>query len=426
MIKQKLFLCIISTILLFNQCAKKSPQLTIAIGGAPNEIDYWETILNEFQQKTSIPVKLLRQPTDTDQRRQNLVIPLKAKEPDPDIFLMDVAWVGQFAHSDWLLPLNSFIDMDKFDLKNFFASVLEQIDHYHNTIIALPVYIDSGLLYYRKDLLNKYKLSVPTTWEELIQTALKVQTEERKSNLQLYGYVWQGAQYEGLTCNFMEFLTSNKGKLIDASGKSTIMDNKNIQALQLMTDLIHRYKISPPNTYTEMKEEEVRTYFENGNALYERNWPYAAKLHESDSSPIKSKWGMTILPKFNNGQHASTLGGWHLGISKFSDKQNEAWELLKFITSYEIQKKFALNLGWNPGRQDIYSDGQIKKEIPNMAVLKQAFTYSVARPVVPYYTQFSEILQKYVNMALAGTKDPKQALEEANTEIIKIINLYNE
>ncbi|HVP56734.1 MAG TPA: ABC transporter substrate-binding protein, partial [bacterium] len=87
-------------------CSKPSPRITLMIGGAPAELDYWEKIIREFSQTSGVAVNLMRQPTDTDQRRQSLIIPLKAGEKDPDVFLMDIIWIGQFAASLWLEPLD--------------------------------------------------------------------------------------------------------------------------------------------------------------------------------------------------------------------------------------------------------------------------------------------------------------------------------
>ena len=205
---------ILAVCLIFMACsAQKSDQtIVIAVGGAPSEVDFWEKIAAQCKDKTGIALELIRQPTDTDQRRQNLVTALRARKSTPDIFLMDVAWIAQFAASDWLEPLGSYMENSDLKEEQFFKPVLEQADRYDNRLIALPVYIDGGLLYYRKDLLQKYGYdNPPQTWDELVRCAEKVMKQEQKSNKEFTGFVWQGAQYEGLTCNFLEFAGSNDG-----------------------------------------------------------------------------------------------------------------------------------------------------------------------------------------------------------------------
>jgi len=411
---------------LLSGCARESASLVFAVGGAPNECDAWESLIEEFEQRSGIEVTLQRQPTDSDQRRQSLMLPLQAARTDPDVFLMDVAWLSQFAASGWLLPLDSYIEQSGFDVAVLLAPIVNQLDIYEQQMIAMPVYVDCGLLYYRSDLLEKYGCAVPETWEQLVACAQEVQAGEREDNPRFEGFVWQGAQYEGLVCNFLEFIASNGGEIINEEGNLALNTEKNREALQFMKDLIHDYKISPPNTYTEMKEEEVRMLFQSGNALFERNWPYAGPLHAAADSPVRGKFALTLLPKFEAGRHASTLGGWHVGISKYSDRKEDGWKLVDFILSYESQKRLALELGWNPGRKDLYGDPEVLRKMPHLETLRTVVEASVARPRLPFYTQVSEVLQKSVSGALSGSLPVEGALEQAETQIARILDTYRE
>lgn len=390
-------------VLLVACCSKK--KFVFAVGGAPNEVKFWEELVKEFEEETGINVEILRQPIDTDQRRQNLSVALKAKRPDPDVFLMDIAWLAQFDKSGWLEPLEK--KKNGISTKDFFGT-------YKDNFVALPVYVDGGLLYYRKDMIEK----PPETWDELVKIAIEVQRKERRGNPNFYGFVWQGAQYEGLVCNFLEFASSFGGGITIKGEKLFINTPENLKALKFMHDLIHEFKVSPPNTFTEMREEEVRIFFQEGNALFERNWPYAWALHKKAGL----KFGVAPLPRLK--RNASTLGGWHIGISKFSDEKEKSWKLLKFIVSYRIQKKLALKLGWNPGLKSIYEDPEILRKLPHFATLRNVFRNLVARPTIPYYTQISEVIQKYINAALAGRVTPEKALMKAEKEAQKIIERY--
>ena len=423
---------------MFTGCKKEQPSqppeeekpekvtIVFAVGGAPSEVDYWHKVIEEFEKKNpNISVDLLRQPMETSTRMQTLVTPLSGKESTPDVFLMDVAWVGQFAASNWLAPLDDFISKDNYDLSVFFKKTLEFADTYKGKICALPVYIDAGLLYYRKDLLEKYGFSKPPElWSDLVTIAQKVQEGERKTNPNFWGFVWQGKQYEGLVCDFLEYIVSNGGNILDKDGKPILNSESNIEALTFMRDLIHKYKISPPNTYTEMTEEPVRMTFQSGNAMFERNWPYAWGLHNADDSPVKGKVGIAPLPHFPGHESAATLGGWHIGMNIYSKRKEATWEFIKFVESFETQKGFAMNLGWNPGRKDVYDDPDVVEKSPHLKALKDVFVGAVPRPGVPYYTKLSDAIQKYVNAAIAGKMDPKDALNKAQEEVEEIISEY--
>ncbi len=409
-------------------------ELSFAVGGAPAELEFWEELIRDFETATGVRVNLIRQPTDTDQRRQGLLIALAAAQEDPDVFLMDVVWLAQFAASGWLHPLDAYTreraeggngDGAGVNLDVFFPNVLNRADRYKGSLIALPVYVDGGLLYYRVDLLRRIGVSAaPQTWDRLVEYSLAVQEAMRPAVPQFYGFLWQGAQYEGLICNFLEFAGSNEGGIISDDGRLAVDSRENVEAGRFMADLIHRWRISPPSTFIEMKEEEVRTAFEQGRGLFERNWAYAWPLHQSAGSVVRGETGIGLLPHFKGGRSVSTLGGWHIGISKYSDRKDLSWELVRFVVSYETQRRLALNLGWTSGRRDVYDDPMVRAELPHFAVLKNVFEEARPRPILPYYTQISEILQRYLNAMLAGALTPETALALAQRDAARIVERY--
>jgi len=416
---------LLSLVFLLTSCTVQKERIVFSVGGAPSEIEFWEKILEDFEKQTSIRVSILRQPTDSDLRRQSLLVALKARRNDPDVFLMDIAWIAQFANAGWLWELEDVVKKDKFDLNVFWPNILNFADRFKGKLVALPVYIDAGLLYYRADLLEKYGFKKPpTTWEELVGYSLKIQPEIRKTNPNFFGFVWQGAQYEGLVCNFLEFAGSNNGGIEIVDSDIKINTKENLEALKFMRDLIHKIRISPMNTFTEMKEEEVRMFFQQGNALFERNWPYAWSLHNQKGSPVKGKVKIAPLPAFKNGKSVSTLGGWHIAISKYSDKKEEAWEFVKFVISKEIQKVLSIKLGWNPSRRDVYRDKDVLSVHPHLAELKEIFANALPRPNLPYYTQISELMRKSINAVIAGKKDPQEALSELEKDIKELVARY--
>ena len=421
----KFLISILLIIIIFLSCTQKKKQFTIWIGGAPNEIAFWEEVINEFEETSGIIVELVRQPTYTDQRRQALIISLEAEQPNPDLFLMDVVWIKQFVDSKWLQPLDEFLEADDFSTDIFFERIIEQVNEFNNTIYALPVFPDIALLYYRKDLLKKYGYDIPPeTWDELLDISLNIIGKEKKNNNFINGFVFQGAQYEGVVCTFNEFIASNNGSIMK-DNQLKINLQSNAEALGFMQDMIWKHKISPENTFTDMKEEEVRRSFQSGNSIFERNWTYAWKLHQQEGSPVAGKTGVTVLPHFQNGRSVSTLGGWHIGLSRYSDTKMEAWELIKFITSYKVQKKMIMTIGWNPARKDVYEDPDVNKEIPHVKVLKETLEKSVARPTLSFYTQLSQIIQRFVNNCLAGRMTPEEALSMIRNKGEDLMRLYS-
>lgn len=382
------------------------------IAGDPEPL---KRLLNRFEEENpGIKVKDETLPASTDEQHQFYVINLESKSSDFDVLSMDVIWVPEFARAGWLKGLSHLLPEE--ERKNFFAGPIEAVTHKDN-IYAIPWYIDAGLLYYRKDLLKKYNFSPPDTWQELVEISQKIISREER----LYGYLWQGKQYEGLVCNVLEFFWGNGGEIL-RKGESVINNRENNYALRFMRDLIIKYKISPPLVTTSI-EEQTRHIFGNGRALFMRNWPYAWNIFEKEGSPVKGKVGVSHLPSFPGKNSVSTLGGWQLGINRCSRYPEEAEKLIKFLTSPEAQKTLALTIGYKPTRKSLYYDNDLIREQPFMANLAEVFDKARPRPVTPYYLMITQVMQPEFSAALSGIKTPEEALASAHNQIAYILKV---
>lgn len=407
-------------------CAEQEARLTFWVGGAPQEVAFWEELVAEFESRSGIAVEVIRQPAATEQRKQGLVIALASGQPDPDVFLMDIIWIAQFVQSDWLEPLDRFFAKDVLVPGDFFSRVVPEADSHTGRTYALPAFLDVGVLYYRQDLLERHGFDgPPRTWRDLVTQATAIQAAERRHNPQFNGYVWQGAQYEGLVCTFLEFVATHGGRLT-ADGNVDLRDESTIAALDFMQGLIQRQRISPPNTYTEMQEEEVRRAFQRGNALFERNWLYAWGLHQREDSAVRGRVGLAPLPHANGAATAATLGGWQLGISKTSDAKERAWQLAAFLLSREIQTRILLTLGWYSGRPDVYTAPEVRRKVANVDQLQTIMAHAVSRPDLAYYGHVSRIIQRYVNDCLSGKRAPREAVTVMQAEIDRIGRFYGQ
>lgn len=420
----KTILTAVGLLFLIAGCSADERRLTFWVGGAPQEVDYWETLVEQYERRSGVRVEVIRQPAATEQRKQGLVIALAARQPDPDVFLMDIIWITQFVRSGWLEPLDGYFQSGSPQPQDFFESVIESVDRHDGRYFALPAFLDVGVLYYRRDLLQRHGFDgPPATWEELVEQALKVQSAERTRNPNFNGFVWQGAQYEGLVCTFLEFVATHGGGILRDKAVD-LTQAGNLPALRFMQELVREYRISPLNTYTEMQEEEVRRTFQRGNALFERNWLYAWSLHQRPGSTVRGKIGMAPLPHAPGYRTAAALGGWHLGISKHSDAGERAWDLVAYLMSREVQKKLLINLGWYSCRKDVYTDPEVRQKVANVEQLQRVVAHAVHRPDLAYYDHVSRVIQRYVNECLSGKIDARAALATMQQKIDRIEKNY--
>jgi multiple sugar transport system substrate-binding protein len=351
-------------------------------------------------------------PASTDEQHQFYAINLEGKSPEFDVLSMDVIWVPEFARAGWLKDLSHLLPEEERD--GFFPGPMQAVT-FNGKLYAIPWYIDAGMLYYRKDLLERYGFSPPETWQKLVEIAQYI--AKREPNL--YGFIWQGKQYEGLVCNVLEYFWSNNGDVL-RNGKVLINSPENIEALQFMVDLINRYQVTPPLVITAI-EEPTRHLFGSGKALFMRNWPYAWNIFQREGSLVKDKVGISGLPSFPEKTSASTLGGWQLGINRYSKNPDAAERFVKFLTSPEAQKTLALTIGYKPTRKSLYRDKELIEKQPFMVSLFDIMMKARPRPVTPYYMMITQVMQPEFSAAISGIKTPERALGSAQKQIENIL-----
>jgi trehalose/maltose transport system substrate-binding protein len=363
--------------------------------------------VKQFNAKFSgqgLTAKLLEFPEAADEQRNQFVQRQEAKSGECDIFFSDVIWTAEFASQKWLMDTSAYVTSRK---DEFIASTLESI-HFDGKYFGVPQATDAAFIYYRDD---KVK-SVPATWQELY-------TQAKADG----GIVYQGAPYEGLTCDYLELAFAAGGKVLSADGKkSEINSPANLKALQFMADGVKNG--SAPKAVTTYMEEPSRRSFESGKPAFMRNWPYAYALGNQKGSKVKGKFKVAPFPTFEGAGKAGILGGHNLVVSAFSKNPKGAVTLIDFLTSPEIEAQDAAKYSLGPVLNATYDDPAVKKALPFAAELKQAVTQAKSRPVSPVYPQISQAIYKNVNQALSGQVSPQDALKTADDQINKALATF--
>jgi multiple sugar transport system substrate-binding protein len=398
MLKMKNFLCSLLLVL----CIHVAPTLSY-----PTELRFvtwkseapevWNRAIADFErQNPGVRVVSEIGPQSSTQLHDLLTQKLRNRDTSLDVFVMDVVWPAEFASAGWALPLNRYLttaERDKF-LKAPMAA-----NQYAGRLFGMPLFIDAALLYYRKDLLEKYRLPPPRTWPELVEHAKAIIAGEKNPNL--VGFSAQFKQYEGLVCNMMEYILGNGGalwddkRLISALDQPAAMTAVRFVRDRIIGEISHRGVLA-------YEEPESLALFTEGQAIFHRNWPYAWSVaNDRERSKIPDRVGMIPLPGFSAGTGVATLGGWQIGISRLSRQPDLAWRFASFMTGAEIQKRIALATGRAPTRHALYDDSEVAAKIPNLKTLEQIFSKAVPRPITPVYAPLSNIMQRYFSSALA-------------------------
>jgi trehalose/maltose transport system substrate-binding protein len=371
-----------------------------------------------FEKNTGNHVKLVTMPSSSSEQFSQYRLWLAAGNKDIDVYQTDVIWAPQLA--------DQFIDLKeatKDVVGQFFPSIIAS-QTVNGRLVALPLFTDAPALFYRRDLLEKYGKQPPKTWDEMAATAKEVQDKERQAGQKdLWGYVFQGNSYEGLTCNALEWVkSSGGGQIVETDGTISINNEKAAAALERAKGWIGT--ISPPGVLA-YQEEESRGVWQTGNAVFMRNWPYAYSLGNGADSAVKGKFDVMTLPVAAAGDKpSSTLGGWNLAVSKYSEKQEAAIALVKFLASKEVQKARAVELSNLPTLTDLYDDKDVAAAQPFMPNWKPIFQDAVPRPSATAKVKYNEVSSKFwtaVHNTLSGSGSAAENLEllEADLTTLK-------
>ncbi|MCA1369506.1 ABC transporter substrate-binding protein [Bradyrhizobium sp. BRP14] len=392
-------------------------ELSLAANTTGKNVHFMREQLDLFEKQTGHKVNLVTMPPSSSEQFSQYRLWLAAENKDVDVYQTDVIWAPQLA--------DQFIDLTeaaKDVVGDYFPSII-QSQTVNGRLVALPLFTDAPALYYRKDLLEKYGKTAPKTWDELAATAKEIQEKERAAgNADIWGFVFQANAYEGLTCNALEWIkSSGGGQIVEPDGTISVNNEKAAAAIDRVKEWIGT--IAPEGVLA-YQEEESRGVWQTGNAVFMRNWPYAYALGNGDDSAVKGKFDVAPLPTASGGEKpSSTLGGWNLAVSKYSDEQEAAIELVKFLSSKEVQKQRALQLSQLPTLAALYDDAEIAAAQPFMPNWKPIFQSAVPRPSAVAKVKYNEVSSKFwsaVHNTLSGDGTAAENLELLEVELTEL------
>jgi multiple sugar transport system substrate-binding protein len=363
----------------------------------------WLKRFNAKFESQGLKAKVVEFPASADEQRNQFVQRQEAKAADCDVFRSDVIWTAEFASQGWLYDMTPYVESIK---DRFIAAPLETAT-YEGKIWGVPSYTNAALIYYRSDKVD----SVPATWQELYSSAADQG-----------GIVYQGAAYEGLTCDWLELAFAAGGSVLNEDGtEATINSPENVEATQLMIDSIESG--AAPKAVTTYMEPESLAAWQTGKPAYMRNWPYAYALSE-DTDRLKGKFKVAPLPEYEGGGTAGILGGANSVISSFSKNPGGALALVDYLSSEEWQTILTAEYSVPSPLEATWDAPEVQEAIPFHAELKQAIEQAKSRPVSPVYPQISQAIYKNVNAAITGNMTAEQAMEQAQADVEKALATF--
>jgi trehalose/maltose transport system substrate-binding protein len=378
--------------------------------------DAFDKILaGQFQQQTGIVVNVVPKPQDATENYSTYQRFFQAQSPDLDAMMLDVTWPAAFAQH--LIDLNPALG----GLAAQCYPTIIANNTVNGSLVGMPWFGDFGMLYYRTDLLRKYGIAAPpATWDDLAQQAGQIVGGEKASNPTLAGFVFQGSAYEGLTCDALEWVYSSGGGQFIENGQVTI---NNPQAAAILTEAKGWVGTIAPQGVTTYQEADTANAFVGGNAAFARNWPYMYTLAaDPQNSKVAGKFDVAPLPAAAGQQHVGTVGGWQLGVSRYSKAQNAAIEFVRYMAGPAVVTWRAVVGTYVPLYPAVAADPAVLKNQPYLQNL--ASVQRVTRPsnaLGANYNQGSTIIFQGINQVLTGG-DANQQLPQIQQQLQRLLS----
>jgi len=362
-----------------------------------------------------IPVNLPFSEFTTNDKKSILTRSLRNRSDGIDIFAVDLIWISRF--SKWSHPLENDIDSN---IISKFNDIAIEACYQNENLLAFPLFLDMGVLYYRKDLINELpdgaeiesKLKKSITWKEFIELG------KRFNNSGNPFYIFPGGDFEGMICNYHEMLSKDQSDKIFLENPFNLHTDYSSRALQQMVDFIYKYKFTPTN----VTDYDDFTAYINGyekNAVFQRGWigfPKHFKEYLKDTTKIKNMH-LAPLPHFEGNKTSSVFGGWSLMISKFSERKEEALKFILFLFEKENQIILYEKGGYLPVNTDVYSDSLFMAKNEELKTLIEIIPWAKHRPFIENYTRLSKIMSKQFHKALRSEITVSEALDKVNEKI---------
>ena len=405
---------------LFGAAAAQPVTIQVAVGAVGTELQLHRQALDQFMaDNPDIRVELIETPSGGTDRLGLYLQFFEARSPDVDVLQIDVIWPGILEeHLADLLQYGAGDVLDQYFPGSIANNMLD------GRLVAIPYQIGAGMLYYRTDLLEQYGFSgPPATWSELESMARTIMDGERAAgNPDMWGFVWQGNAYEGLTCNALEwFASAGAGEIIESDRTITVYNDAAIDMLETAGGWVGT--ISPVGV-TGFVEDDARNLFQAGNAVFMRNWPYAYNLGQAEDSVIRGRFDVTVLPSGSpGGPNAATLGGQSFAVSAYSRHPEAASKVALYLASLPVQTLRAVEGSFSGTIAALYEDPAVLERNPFFGGLQSIFASAVPRPSTVTGTDYAEVSRAYytaVHDVLTGRQDAETALALLELELESI------
>ena len=344
---------------------------------------------------------------------EKVTIAMREQSGAYDVIMLDDPWAVEFMSNGWLADLDKLgggVDDD-------FVEPTRRVSRYpvgSGPYYAVPFVGNVELFAYRRDLFEKNGLARPESWTDVLNAAKTISEAEDGVS----GVVFRGKKANPIVTGFLPILWAHGARIIDENGHAALDSDAALEALNLYLEL-KNYAPTGVETYN---STEVRDALMQGTtAMTIELWPsWAPSLDDPSASKVPNLIEIMAAPGQVQGP-APMLGSWLVAVPADSRNPERARDFIDFLTSPEMQKILALEVGTPPTRASVYEDAEVIGKYRWYPAQAEALNKAQPRPRITQWSRVETILGDYLQLALIGQMAPREALAEANGKVARAL-----
>ena len=391
--------------------------LRVFSGGQNQRPDLMRKLFDDYQKANpSVKIDIETGGATSELQRQYLSTVLNAKDSAIDIYLIDIVNPAQYMGAGWLEPLDAYVGGPA--VMKQYLPVYAQSNVVNGKVAAMPGFADAMFMYYRKDLLDKYGIKEPKTWDELAAASKKIQDGEKNPNLQ--GLSIQGAPIEGAVCTFLLPYWGQGKEFNDAAGRLTLDKPAAVKGLNTWLGMVDQGVVK--KNVAEVKTPDTVNEFKAGQVLFAINWSWAWDRFKDDpDSNVKGKVGVMPLPAMAGGKSATCVGGWQWAVSAFSKHKTEAAKLVAYLANKDSSRFLAAEGALLPTYASVYNDPDVLKQVPWFKDAAGVMGFGRSRPMSERYGEVSDTIRTTTSAVLARTRKPEDGVGDIESRLTRVM-----
>jgi len=417
----------ITLLFLFTFNSAMAAQVTLRFSDWHLTEDVWNKSINEAMEifhKRHPNIKVVLEPVSYREKETKYTVESAAGRA-PDVFHVHAFSLPMFFSKGYAKDLTPFIEKEGPGFLDAWYPLPLQLMKHDGKVHAMPGDYMTMVLFYNTNIFKVAGLDIdnpPKTFDQFLDYAKKMTRDTNgDGKVDQWGFGTVGAKSPGFSLRFGPFLWSFGGDYLTPDMKHSALDSPEAkEAFRFFVELYTKYKVVPPGL-TAMNPQEVRTQMAQKKVAMIMGSGWTPPIVNKINPDLNAFEVLKCAPAPVQRKQATAIWLSSWVMSPNTKHPAEAWELLKFITSKEIELKWFKDNRVTSSRKDVSG---VAPEILNdkfASVLASQLPYGKVEPQIKQWPEIMDTFTTSLQEAIVGMKDPDEALAEAHTRINAIL-----